>query len=101
MHKATQKKVLRELKEFMIDYFGGEDALTDTSFRTGDDAVNYSEYAHKENPWVSFEGPVYEYINYGYELDNFKFVNALTNYLDSKGLWYEQGHAWNFSIYEK
>ena len=47
---------------------------------------------------MSFEGPLYDLINYdgGHELE--EFHNIFTKH--SKDLYFEQGHAWNLSCYE-
>lgn len=47
---------------------------------------------------MSFEGPLYDAINYG---DDSNAVKELTALFDEYGLYYELGNAWNLSLFRK
>jgi hypothetical protein len=99
MTKAEQKKVITKVKKFLKSQFGDLNILGDFFITTGDEGERYSEYASKSNPFMSLDGsPLYEFINYG--SDSWAFVNAFDAFLKENGLWYEQGNAWNLTIYE-
>lgn len=58
------------------------------------DPRDYFEYvAHKHIMSVSFEGPLYDIINYHVS------PHWLYDFFDNHGLYYELGAAWNFSCY--
>ncbi len=100
MNISHQQKVLKNLKKFIVNYFNDESVVKDMQFFTGPEAIEYCEYASKDQPYFSFDCEISDFINYGYDIDNFKFVNALSNFLKNQGLYYEQGHHWNANIYE-
>jgi len=100
MNKTAQKKTLKEIKGFINGYFHDESLTKDMQFLTGEEGMEFSDYAVKSSPYISFDGFLYEFVNYG-EVDGWKFKNALDKFLDSKGLWYEQGESWNMNILEK
>ena len=54
--------------------------------------LNYLEYANCDTISISFEGPIYKYLNY---MDS----EAFQKVLDKHNAYYELGHAWNLSIY--
>ena len=63
MNKTEQKKVLKIIKNFIVETLG-EDAVTDMQFFTGDEGVKYCEYASEKAPYISFDGsPVYMMMN--------------------------------------
>jgi hypothetical protein len=99
MNISYQEKILNDVRKFIVDYFN-EDMVQDMQFLTGPDAVAFSKYASESQPYVSFDCSLYDFVNHGYETDNFKFVNEFTKFLEDKGLWYEQGESWNFNIHE-
>jgi len=97
MNKTKQVKVLKSVKSFIEKYFDKE-MTCDMQFLTGEEGMTYSEYASEGSPYISFDGGIYEYMNYG--IDGWKFTEKFTEFLEKKGLYYEMGHAWNLSICE-
>ena len=73
-------------------YTGKRTILTDINAR------DYCEYANEDTITCTFEGQVYECLNYG--IDNYRLMNKLNDMLQEYGYYYEMGHAWNFSLYE-
>tara|TARA_R100000995_G_C3480810_1_gene123770 strand:- start:1310 stop:1654 length:345 start_codon:yes stop_codon:yes gene_type:complete len=62
---------------------------------------DYFDYANDETISMSFEGPLYEVLNYAcdskrYETLEDEFINLIKSY----GYYYELGNAWNLSMYE-
>lgn len=97
MNNTTQKRILNKLKTFVKRELGTE-TLDDMQFLTGSEGKQYSEYASDSAAYVSFEGAVYDLLNFP-DSDNFSFMNKLHEFMDKNGVWYEQGNAWNFNIY--
>ena len=98
MNNKEQRKILSSIKQFIVDYFD-ETMVEDMQFLTGAEGKVYCEYADDKTPYVSFDGGIYDYINYG--IDNWKFQDAFTKFLNKQGFWYEQGNTWNMNIYRK
>ena len=61
-------------------------------------ASDYCQYANDETITCTFEGLVYECLNYG--ADKWRLQTKLDNMLNEYGYYYEMGNAWNFSLYE-
>lgn len=59
------------------------------------DARAYNAYANPDTITVSFEGPLYDEINYG----SAKAETDINQILDKYGLYLEYGYAWSFSAY--
>jgi hypothetical protein len=59
----------------------------------------YFEYANDETVSMSFEGTFYEIIN-GTDEYCGKLMDKFNKILDKHGFYYEQGNAWNLSLYE-
>jgi len=57
-------------------------------------ASDYFEYANDDTISMTFEGPLYDVINYGHYGCN------EWNKLDFDGYYMEQGHSWNGSFYK-
>jgi hypothetical protein len=93
------RQLKKELLQFLNDWFFGQ--LGDTCIRTGKDGMKYSEHCGKNTlMWISMDGsPMYALMEYGEDL--WKFRNAFDKFLDERGFWYEQGHAWNINVYSK
>ena len=53
------------------------------------------EYYNPETITVTFEGPLYDIINY----NNSSLYQQLCDLFERKGLYIEQGYAWSFSLY--
>ena len=65
------------------------------------DPNDYFEY-NGDYLSMSFEGPLYHIINGTEYLHVHQYVcEHLRNYFSHWGLYYEQGHAWNLSLYEE
>lgn len=62
------------------------------------DPSTYFEYVNKDHILsMSFEGPLYEMINgYGYPD---RWLEEFNKIFEKRGVYYELGHAWNFSCY--
>lgn len=59
------------------------------------DVADYVEYFNRETITMTFEGDLYELLNYGDgSVDN--DINAIA---DKYGLYFEQGNAWNLAFY--
>lgn len=59
--------------------------------------LDYFEYAHPDTLSMSFEGELYDMINYG------RFAEKLESFLkliNELGYYYELGNAWNLSLYK-
>lgn len=62
-------------------------------------ARDYLEYAASEHILsMSFEGPLYDIINYG-ECDS--LLDKFDKIFEKYGLYYELGHAWNLTCYPR
>ena len=80
--------------------WGGEDGrrIGDRLFEYEDkNPLDYFEHAHPDTLSMSFEGELYDMLNYGWfaeELESFsKLINGF-------GYYYELGNAWNLSLYK-
>lgn len=63
--------------------------------------LDYFEYANPNTVSMSFEGPLYRVINCYFENENwFKLYDEFCAIFDKYGMYFEQGHAWNLSVYE-
>ena len=60
-------------------------------------ATDYCEYGSNDTITVAFDGSIYSLMNYD---NKFYLVNELHELLDKYNCWYENGHAWNFNVYE-
>lgn len=62
----------------------------------------YFEYANDDTISISFEGPFYNVMNYGYDNKVWDGLQGeFDKLLDGFDCWYELGNAWNLSIYER
>lgn len=75
----------KECKHFRYD---GE------PFEFEDDPHRVTEYAG-DILTMTFEGPLYDALNYGY-----RFEDTLQNLFNKYGLYYEMGHAWDLTACE-
>jgi len=62
-------------------------------------ASDYTEYANDDTITCTFEGAVYEALNYG-DRNRWKLREELNIVLRECGYYFELGNAWNFSLYE-
>lgn len=60
------------------------------------DPKDYFEYAG-DHLSMSFEGPLYDLINYGFEFGSYKTVDELTEIFHKHGFYWELGNAWNLT----
>ena len=63
------------------------------------DPKRYFEYAGKHLS-MSFEGPLYDLLNYGFEFDSHA-EEELTEIFHKHGYYYELGNAWNLTAVEE
>lgn len=104
----------RGMWQDVIIYFNGK-ALSTHKIEGGKDVFAYNEkpfilmnedprdYFEYVNPChilsMSFEGPFYKVMN-GCLLGDFHTRSEFSNLLESRGLYYECGNAWNLSLYK-
>ena len=60
---------------------------------------DYTEYANDDTITCTFEGAVYEALNYD-DHNRWKLREELEDVLSAYGYYFEMGNAWNFSVYE-
>lgn len=119
--KAAIDNLAKEIRQYLLDrdmwidtriYFGGKAFATDD--REGhyyyndpdhlvvledEDPHTYTEYAG-DILTMTFEGPLYEVLNYGGYGDNpWQVEEELTAIFRKYGLYYELGNAWNLTAY--
>lgn len=62
---------------------------------------DYFEYASPNTLSMSFEGPLYRVINCYFESKSWsKLYEEFCAIFDKRGVYFEQGDAWNLSVYE-
>lgn len=62
---------------------------------------SYFEYANPDTLSMSFEGPLYDMLNYGYEFESYeKAEEEFSKILAKYGYYYELGNAWNLSCHK-
>ena len=90
------KKHTGEITDTRI-YFGGKawdyDSRGNKTVLTDIKGSDYT-YSNDDTITCTFEGPVYEEMNYRTALRE-----DLNTMLDQYGLYFENGHAWSFSLY--
>ena len=59
---------------------------------------DYFLYANDDTVSVSFEGPLYEVLNF-YHPRSAELHEQFMNLVDEHGFWFEKGNAWNLSLY--
>lgn len=119
--KAQIENLAKEIRQYLLDremwsdiriYFNGKAFATDD--REGhyyyndpdhlvvledEDPHTYTEYAG-DILTMTFEGPLYEVLNYGGYGDNpWQVEEELTAIFRKYGLYYELGNAWNLTAY--
>ena len=62
-----------------------------------DDPSRYVEYYSKDGITMTFEGELYDLLNYNFTSGLLKEFDAI---FLKYGLWYEQGYAWSLSTFE-
>ena len=60
----------------------------------------YFEYADDDYVCMTFEGPLYMALNYGWENRNYQAIaDKFIAILDKHDVWYSLGNAWNCTLY--
>ena len=112
--KLFTKHLYGELGDYRIFY---RDKAIDVNTSTGrkimEDvkASDWVEYSNDKGVTVTFDGYIYELMNYGFHMEpdeslgilekhDWNLVDELNKLLEKYNCWYENGHAWNFSVYE-
>ena len=96
MNIKEQEALISKVEGFLRERFGKDEELV---FRTGEDAVQYSEYASKDHPWLAIDGSsLYGLLNYGD--DAWEFKNAFDEFLRGIGFFFQLGYAWDITFYE-
>lgn len=68
---------------------------------TNKNPKDYFEYANPDTVSMSFEGPLYRVINCYFESKSWsKLYEEFCAIFDKHGVYFEQGDAWNLSVYE-
>ena len=103
-HEKAMLAIAKDIKQYCIEqdlwydcriYFNGIAWDSDGEVIKDINPLNYFEYANPKTLSMSFEGPLYQAINYdGYA------ESDLQKILEQHGYYLELGHAWNFSIYK-
>jgi hypothetical protein len=109
-HAAKMEVIAKEIKQFLVDrdmwldtriYFNGmafcscggvDTVLTDIKPET------FFKYTNPETLSMSFEGPLYEELNYG--TYGWKTQTEFIELLEKHGYYYELGNYWNLSLQE-
>ena len=117
--KAQIEKLAKEIRQFLLDrdmwidtriYFNGKAFSTDDGqghyyyndpdhlvVLENEDPLRYTEYAG-DILTMTFEGPLYESLNYGDYGDNqWQTEEDLTDIFRKYGLYYELGNTWNLT----
>lgn len=101
-------------------WFACQSVIYDSDIKRGDDWIEVSHsHGSKSYKWyesnidpnrcfeyngnylsMSFEGPLYHAINESWYTGDDRIETQLRNYFSNYSLYFEQGHAWNFSLYE-
>ena len=64
-------------------------------------ATDYLEYGNNDTISMSFEGGLYNVLNYAYDSKHYEKLQAeFYDILGDYGYYYELGNAWNLSLYE-
>jgi hypothetical protein len=61
-------------------------------------ASNYFEYADDETVSMSFEGTLYEILNYAETKRDRELASEFYNVFTKHGCYYELGHSWNLAV---
>ena len=123
MAKMTPKKIeklAKEILDFLIDremwidttiFFNNKAYTTTgsayTSYNNRDNVItktdidprDYFEYVNNILS-MSFEGPLYDALNYNDGQMSVKIEEEFSNLLKKYGLYYELGNPWNLTLYE-
>lgn len=117
--KAAIENLAKEIRQYLLDremwidtriYFNGKAFSTDDGQRhffyndpahlvvlEDEDPHTYTEYAG-DILTMTFEGPLYEALNYGgYDDNPWQTEEELTAIFRKYGLYYELGNAWNLT----
>lgn len=81
-------------KRYKYDYSGNCTIEEDI------DVTEYLEYCNPETLSMTFEGDFYSIINYDYGYAfGAQIIDKFNTILKKYGLYFEQGNAWNLSLY--
>ena len=90
-HIAEDTRIYFNNKAYDYDFkIGGFKVINDI------DPTVYFEYANKDTVAVSFEGGLYEVLNYGVSP---KIEQKFRDIFTKHNCYFEFGHAWNLSVY--
>ena len=103
------EKITKLISDYNLDsdvaiYFGGK-RLDCFSTNDEDDWIEveevkgseYCQYANDDTITMTFEGPLYDAINYG---GYGEFMKKLDKLISDYGYYYELGNAWNLALYK-
>ena len=112
--KLFTKHLYGELGDYRIFY---RDKAIDVNTSSGrkimEDvkASDWVEYSNDKGVTVTFDGYIYELMNYGFHMEpdeslgipekhDWNLVDELNKLLEKYNCWYENGNYWNFAVYE-
>lgn len=105
------EKLANELRDFLLEhdlaldtriYFNGKvyeyNSGTEGKYRVieGIDPKEYIEHANKDTLAMSFEGYLYDVLNYG---NSIGLQESFDKIFKDNGCYYELGNAWNLIVY--
>lgn len=110
--QKRNEKIANAILKFLIDneiggdvsiYFNGKAYrfTSATEYKTLEDikGSTFFEYANDETVSMTFEGSFYHVVN-GYAEGYRGLLDKFNKLIAKHGMYYEQGHAWNLSLYE-
>lgn len=88
---CTKEQRDKLIDEIVDTYEHGTETVDDS------DVADYFEYYNRDTLSMSFDGDIYDVFNY----DLFpSLLEKFDKLLESYGLYYELGNAWNLALYE-
>lgn len=118
--KKQEKKneaLANDIKDFLIEnqltqdvriYFNNKcydwngDSYEDNKFKVieGIQGSTFFEYANDETVSMSFEGVLYEVLNYAFTSKHLRQLEEFEQVFEKHGVYFELGHSWNLSVFE-
>jgi len=102
--EKDMRKLAYEIQDYLkerdyyydvIIYFNGLAISSLWEGEQGRDVSEYMEYYNEDTITMSFEGILYQVLNY-----NVQGYKEFKEFINSKGYYFEMGNAWNLALYE-